>query len=84
MVKCMMQQMYMHDWLLMVIRLFTYEKARDATLKAHRSVFPFSFCDKDCMEEQLDAYYDCACADNKSFWGDDELNANTSVGVRSR
>lgn len=60
---------------------FGYEEARDATLEAHRSVFPFSFCDKECMEEQLDAYYDCACADNKSFFGDDELNANTSVGV---
>ena len=61
---------------------FTYKKARNSALKAHRSVFPFSFCDKECMEEQLGAY--CASADNKRFWGADELNANTSVGVRSR
>ena len=65
-------------------KTFDYETARDAVVDAHKSVFPFSFCDKECMEEQLDAYYDCACEDNRSIFGDDELNAMTSVGAEEK
>lgn len=60
-------------------KTFDYEDGRNAAIEAHQSVFPFSFCSKECLEEQLDNYYDCAC----DGWFEDDLNANTSVGYKS-
>ena len=63
---------------------FGYKQARDACIEAHKETFPLSFCKEDCIKEQLDAYYDCACDDNRSIFGDDKLNAMTSVGVEEK
>jgi len=61
-------------------KTFDYETGRDACIKAHQTVFPFSFCSKKCLEEQLDNYYDCAC----DGWFEDDLNANTSVDLTDK
>jgi NTP pyrophosphatase (non-canonical NTP hydrolase) len=50
---------------------FGYKQARDACIDAHKATFPLSFCKEDCLKEQLDAYYDCACEDNRGCFGDD-------------
>ena len=35
----------------------SYEKARDASIKAHIDTFPFGFCSPDCLRAQLDDYF---------------------------
>jgi hypothetical protein len=61
-------------------KLFGYETARDAVIKAHKTVFPLSFCKDGCLKKQLDDYYKCACGfGSMSPFNNEDVKARTST-----
>jgi len=55
---------------------FTYENARDASVKALQKTYPLSLCSKKCIRSQLDKYY----KDKGKCHKGDKLNAINKTG----